>query len=81
MADISRIQVKDQYYKDENGNKLTKDYAFANQLVNENKVVCIPMSSFYDAGDSHLGERFVRFAFCKDEDIIREAATRLQQKK
>ena len=80
LADISRINVKEQYYKDENGNKLTKDYAFANQLVNENKVVCIPMSSFYDAGDSHLGERFVRFAFCKDEDIIREAASRLQKK-
>lgn len=45
----------EKYLFDENGQKRTKDYAFAYQLVNEHKVVCIPVSPFYDAKDSHLG--------------------------
>ena len=62
--------MNEKYLVDENGHKRTKDYAFAYQLANENKVVCIPISPFYDAKDGHLGERYVRFAFCKEEDMI-----------
>lgn len=33
LADISRIQVKEKYTVDSDGNKRTKDYAFAYQLA------------------------------------------------
>ena len=48
MADISRVEVDEKYFKDEQGNPRTKDWAFAYQLAHENKVVCIPCSPFYD---------------------------------
>ena len=33
MADISKVEVKEQYLRDEEGNPRTKDYAFAYQLA------------------------------------------------
>ena len=66
LADISAVKVNEKYLIDENGQKRSKDYAFAYQLAFENKVVCIPVSPFYSTKDTHLGEKYVRFAFCKD---------------
>ncbi len=71
LADISRIEVKEKFKVDENGNKRSKDYAFAFQLARENGVICIPCSPFYDISNLAEGERYVRFAFCKsDEEIL-----------
>lgn len=61
---------------DENGAKRTRDYGFAFELVNEKKVVSIPVSPFYCPNEKHLGEKYVRFAFCKPESMIKEAARR-----
>jgi kynurenine--oxoglutarate transaminase/cysteine-S-conjugate beta-lyase/glutamine--phenylpyruvate transaminase/kynurenine aminotransferase len=55
LADISRIEVKEQYYLDENGNRRTKDYAFAYQLALENRVLCIPCSPFFDKANVSYG--------------------------
>ena len=38
------------------------------------------MTAFYGSNHVHMGEKYVRFAFCKDEDMILEASKRLQQK-
>jgi len=79
LADISKIEIKEKYMYDEDGKKRSRDYAFAYQLAYENKVVCTPMSPFYDSKDIALGERYVRFAFCLEEDTLREAGKRLLQ--
>lgn len=79
LADISRVPIQEKYLYDEEGNKRTKDYAFAYQLTMENKVVCIPVSPFYDVKDASLGEKYVRFAFCKEEDMIIEAGKRMRK--
>ncbi len=55
IADISRVNVQEKYYTDENGNKRTKDFAFCFQLAHEEGVVAIPCSPFYSAEDSQLG--------------------------
>ena len=77
IADISRINVDEKYMVDENGNKRTKDYAFCVKLAHEEKVVAIPCSPFYDQKDAALGAKYVRFAFCKDEEMIIEAGKRM----
>ena len=77
LADISKVEVMEKYLYDENGKKRSKDYALAYQLANENKVVCIPCSPFYDTDNIHLGEKYVRFAFCKEPELIQEASKRL----
>ena len=78
IADITRCNISEKYLKDEQGQPRSKDYAFCIQLAQENGVVGIPCSPFYSQADLHLGERYVRFAYCKDEDMIREAGKRMK---
>ena len=70
IVDISKVEVMEKYLYDEDGKKRSKDYAFAYQLANENKVVCIPCTPFYGSDHAHLGQKYVRFAFCKEQDLI-----------
>jgi N-succinyldiaminopimelate aminotransferase len=62
-ADISRFGFDD-------------DVAFCRHLVEEVGVAAIPPSSFYDHKEE--ARSFVRFAFCKKEDTLREAVRRLR---
>jgi N-succinyldiaminopimelate aminotransferase len=47
---------------------------FCERLPERAGVVAIPSSVFYDSG---LGDRYVRFAFCKRPEVLREALSRL----
>ena len=47
---------------------------FCRDLPTTAGVVAIPSSVFYD---SHAGDRFVRFAFCKRPEVLRDALARL----
>lgn len=53
------------------------DDEFSIWLTREIGVAPVPGSSFYSR--AALGRHFVRFAFCKTEDLLREAARRLAQ--
>lgn len=50
-------------------------FAFCRALPERAGVVAIPNAVFYD--DREAGAPFVRFAFCKREEVLREAAQRL----
>ncbi|MCK8438110.1 pyridoxal phosphate-dependent aminotransferase [Streptomyces sp. D2-8] len=52
-------------------------YAFCRALPERCGVVAIPNSVFYD--DPEAGRSQVRFTFCKKDDILHEAAERLQR--
>jgi aspartate/methionine/tyrosine aminotransferase len=52
------------------------DRQFCRELVVKAGVVTIPPSVFYNRPE--LGSGLVRFAFCKDEEILREAVERLK---
>lgn len=51
------------------------DTALVSHLVTEIGVAAIPPSAFYAGGAG--GRHLVRFAFCKDDDLLREAIRRL----
>ncbi len=51
------------------------DVAFARELVVGRGVAAVPASSFHAAPDP--ARRLVRFAFCKTEDVLEQAARRL----
>jgi len=53
------------------------DDEFAKWLTAEHGVAPVPGSSFYSRPE--LGRKFVRFAFCKTEDMLREAVVRLRR--
>ncbi len=52
-------------------------FAFCRALPERAGVVAIPNAVFYD--DREAGAPFVRFAFCKKEEVLREAAERLRR--
>lgn len=52
-------------------------FAFCRSLPERAGVVAIPNAVFYDHRDA--GAPFVRFAFCKKDDVLHEAASRLRR--
>lgn len=52
-------------------------FAFCRALPERAGVVAIPNAVFYD--DREAGAPFVRFAFCKREEVLREAVERLRR--
>jgi aminotransferase len=53
------------------------DDEFAKWLTAEHGVAPVPGSSFYSRPE--LGRKYVRFAFCKTEDMLQQAVERLQR--
>ncbi len=51
--------------------------AFSRYLIEQIGVAGIPPGSFYTPEHRHIGDNHLRFAFCKSDDILREAAVRL----
>jgi aminotransferase len=64
MTDISKFGFSD-------------DVTFTKHLVSEVGVAAVPGSSFYR--DPKDGARQVRFAFCKRDETLDEAARRLRK--
>src|SRR6516164_1022621 len=70
MTDISRFHFDETNYPAE-----TRDVSFAKYLVETIGVACVPGSSFYN--DPRDGASQVRFIFCKTEETLAAAETRL----
>lgn len=64
MADYSQIY---------NGTPL----AFTRYLTQEIGVACIPPESFYSQAHAHIGQGYVRFAFCKSDEMLQQVRERL----
>jgi N-succinyldiaminopimelate aminotransferase len=64
MVDISDLDFED-------------DVAFCRYLTTEVGVAAIPPSAFYTTRGG--GQTLVRFAFCKTEEALQEAARRLRR--
>jgi aspartate/methionine/tyrosine aminotransferase len=57
--------------------RVQDDIQFAEWLIQEIGVACIPPSAFYREADKHLGKFLARFAVCKKEETLAAAAERL----
>lgn len=53
------------------------DLEFARYMTTEVGVACIPPTFFYCNEHAHMASRLARFAFCKTDDMLRQAADRL----
>ncbi|HZS75692.1 MAG TPA: aminotransferase class I/II-fold pyridoxal phosphate-dependent enzyme [Ktedonobacteraceae bacterium] len=52
---------------------------FTRYLTREFGVACIPPETFYGAEHAHIGQGWVRFAFCKSDKMLREVQVRLSR--
>ena len=53
------------------------DFQFAQWLIRDVGVACIPASPFYHDSDKHMGKYFARFAVCKKDETLAAAAEKL----
>lgn len=54
-----------------------KPLDFTRYLIQEIGVACIPPESFYSPQHMHIGHGYVRFAFCKNDELLQQVQTRL----
>src|SRR6266852_2070506 len=71
MTDTSRFQLPAAY----RDSSVSADVNFARYLVEQIGVACVPGSSFYN--DANDGASQVRFTFCKKEETLAAAESRL----
>jgi N-succinyldiaminopimelate aminotransferase len=50
---------------------------FTRYLTKDIGVACIPPESFYSPEHAHIGHGYVRFAFCKSDEMLLQAGERL----
>lgn len=53
------------------------DIEFSRYLTAEVGVACIPPTFFYSTEHAHMASTMARFAFCKDDSILKQAVERL----
>jgi len=54
------------------------DHAFCAHLTRAARVTAVPLSAFYHHRLSSAPTHYIRFCFCKKEDVLREALARLE---
>lgn len=81
-VNVSAVDVPRQYFEEDSEaiSPMTKDWAFCRFLALEWGVVSIPVSPFFSPERRDSGEAgaFVRFAFCKSDATLGNAAEKLR---
>ena len=81
MADTSSLEVPQEYLDEKTPaapDGVTRDWALCRWMAHEAGVIAIPTSPFFSPANKHLAGKYVRFAFCKSDDTLREASKRIQ---
>jgi len=78
LVDISDLNIPADYPFPETINGRGNDFKASWFMAMEIGVSSIPVSEFYGDENKGIGTSFVRFAFCKDIDLLKEACGRLQ---
>jgi aspartate/methionine/tyrosine aminotransferase len=55
------------------------DYNVCRYLTSVIGVAALPMSAFYSDENKHIGQRYARFAFCKTDEVLEAARTKLNK--
>ncbi|KAK7695499.1 hypothetical protein QCA50_000135 [Cerrena zonata] len=77
LLDISTVTWPDNYPFPESVEGRGRDFKACWFIAMEIGVSSIPVSEFYCEEHVSIGERYARFAFCKDVDTLKHAAQRL----
>lgn len=75
MADISKLDVK----VPDDGTSDPFDFKFIRWMCKEKKLSAIPPTAFYSTEHKHLGEKYIRFCFIKNDATLEAAYKILRQ--
>jgi aspartate/methionine/tyrosine aminotransferase len=77
LASLADREVMETNYRLEGDEKMSgkylKDYNYLIEMAHRQKIVGIPCNVFYTDVNKHIGQNFVRFAFCKIKSTMDKA--------
>jgi kynurenine aminotransferase len=81
LVDFSKVKVPEDYEYPDTFKARAKDFRLAYWLINELGVVSIPPTEFYIKEHEKVAENLLRFALCKDDEVLEKAVVRLRELK
>lgn len=82
LVNFAKVQVPEDYvFPAEVTEGRARDFSLAYWLIKEIGVVAIPPTEFYTKENAHLAENYLRFAVCKDDEMLEAAVEKLRELK
>lgn len=78
LVNMKKVKVPEDYPFPPHVASRPRDFKLAWFLIQEVGVAAIPPTEFYTAKNAHMAEDYIRFAVCKDDDVLEEAKRRLR---
>lgn len=78
MANMSRVQLPEGYPFPPHVASRPRDFRLAWFLIHEVGVAAIPPTEFYTDANASIAEDYLRFAVCKEDDVLETAKERLR---
>ena len=69
LVDASSVRIPDDFDLPPQIKSKPRDFHVCWFISKTCDVVVLPVTAFYSEGSAHVGQRFIRFAFCKDGQI------------
>lgn len=78
LVNMKKVQLPADYPFPEQVKDRPRDFKLCWFLINEVGVAAIPPTEFYTEENAHLAEDYLRFAVCKNDDVLETAKERLR---
>jgi kynurenine aminotransferase len=78
LANLSKVKLPEGYHWPEQVRDRPRDFKLSWFCIMELGVAAIPPTEFYTEANAHLGEDWLRFAVCKDDEVLEGAKERLR---
>jgi len=81
LVNMKKVKVPSDYPFPDHVKDRPRDFKLCWFLIQEVGVAAIPPTEFYTDGNAHIGEDWLRFAVCKEDEVLERAKERLRDLK
>jgi kynurenine aminotransferase len=78
LVNMAKVKIPTDYPFPEHVASRPRDFKLAWFLIQELGVAAIPPTEFYTERNQHLAEDYIRFAVCKEDQVLEDAKERLR---
>ncbi|KZF19815.1 PLP-dependent transferase [Xylona heveae TC161] len=78
VVNMEKVKLPDDYVFPPHVAERPRDFKLSWFLIMEVGVAAIPPTEFYTKENAHIAENYLRFAVCKNDDVLEEAKARLR---
>ena len=78
LVNMSKVQLPSDYKFPPHVAGRPQDFKLSWFLIMELGVAAIPPTEFYTDANAHMAENYLRFAVCKNDDVLEKAKDRLR---